>query len=212
MLFSYQKKKNSRKFELIEPQLSVLARFCVYCIISSLAKDEEKKHEQSQTNNREKKQQDSKLKRSLNENETLKDDERPPKKPKMDDSLLEILSDGTEKMDTSSNRDGEVNLLTPSSSSSKSPSKSPSSKKLSAVEIQEPLNSCLQNLFKTLHKLTFSSDLTPKVLFVRQFLIYLHRCGGDSILPVLNIFPSDLMKNLLRIPNDSTFNYDFVLR
>lgn len=204
---------NFRKFELIEPQLSVLARFCVYCIISSLAKDEEKKHEQNQTNNREKKQQDSKLKRTINENETSKDDERPQKKPKMDDSLLEILSDGTEKMETSSIRDGDVNLLSSSSSSSsKSPSKSPSSKKPSAVEIQEPLNSCLQNLFKTLHKLTFSSDLTPKVLFVRQFLIYLHRCGGESILSVLNIFPADLMKNLLKIPNDSTFNYDFVLR
>lgn len=205
VLFSSFISENSRKFELIEPQLSVLARFCVYCIISSLAKiNEEKEDEQNQA---------KKLKRSLNENETSKDEERPPKKPKMDDSLLEILSDGTEKMDASSNRDGDVNFQ---SSSTKSPTKSPSSKssakKPSTTEIPEPLNGCLQNLFKTLHKLTFSSDLTPKVLFVRQFLIYLHRCGGESILPVLNIFPSDLMKNLLKIPNDSTFNYDFVLR
>lgn len=182
-----------------------MARFCVYCIISSLAKiNEEREDEQAQA---------KKLKRSLNENEASKDDERPTKKPKMDDSLLEILSDGTEKMDTASNRDGDANLQ---SSSAKSPTKSPSSKssgkKPSTAELPEPLNGCLQNLFKTLYKLTFSSDLTPKVLFVRQFLIYLHRCGGESILPVLNIFPSDLMKNLLKIPNDSTFNYDFVLR
>lgn len=200
--------KTFRKFELIEPQLSVLARFCVYCIISSLAKiDEDKEDEQNQT---------KKLKRSFNENETSKDDERPSKKPKVDDSLLEILSDGTEKMETTSNRDGDVNVQSSSSTSTKSPTKSPSSKssskKQSTAEIPEPLNGCLQNLFKTLYKLTFSSDLTPKVLFVRQFLIYLHRCGGESILPVLNIFPSDLMKNLLKIPNDSTFNYDFVLR
>lgn len=210
MFFSLFQKKTSRKFELIEPQLSVLARFCVYCIISSLAKiEEEKEDEQNQS---------KKLKRSLNENETTsKDDERPSKKPKMDDSLLEILSDGTEKMETSSNQDANLQSSSSSSSSAKSPTKSPSSKsssakKSSTAEIPEPLNGCLQNLFKTLYKLTFSSDLTPKVLFVRQFLIYLHRCGGESILPVLNIFPSDLMKNLLKIPNDSTFNYDFVLR
>lgn len=192
--------ENFRKFELIEPQLSVLARFCVYCTISSLAK----------TSN--------KLKRSLNETETLNDDERPAKVRKVDDSLLGILSDGTEKIDSKPNGDGDAAAASSTSTtaaSTKSPSKSPSkasSKTASVVKIHEPLKSCLQDLFQTLYKLTFSSDLTPKVLFVRQFLIYLHRCGGESILPVLNIIPTGLMKNLLKISNDSTFNYDFILR
>lgn len=188
--------KNFRKFELIEPQLSVLARFCVYCIISSLANTS------------------SKQKRILSENELTNDDERPAKVRKVDDTLLDILSDGTEKMETSPNGDGDSNLLSSSLSSSKSPSKSPSKlqSKTSIVKIQEPLKSCLNDLFQTLYKLTFSSDLTPKVLFVRQFLIYLHRCGGESILPVLNTIPTGLMENLLKISKDSTFNYDFILR
>lgn len=123
------------------------------------------------------------------------DGERPAKMRKIDDSLLDILSDGQEKMDTSTNGENDTNSSTSTS-----------------IIIQEPLKSCLQDLFQTLYKLTFSSDLTPKVLFVRQFLIYLHRCGGECIMPVLNIIPSGLMKNLLKIANDTVFNYDFILR
>lgn len=164
---------NFRKFELIEPQLSVLARLCVYSIMSSLEKN-------AQT-----------TKRSLNGNDAS--DERPAKVRKMDDSLLEILSDGAEKAESVTNGDNDTNST-------------------SFVRIQEPLKSCLQDLFQTLYKLTFSSDLTPKVLFVHQFLTYLHRCGGESIMLVLNIIPSGLMKNLLKITNGTSYNYDFILR
>lgn len=166
----------SRKFELIEPQLSVLARLCVYCIVSSLQKTPKK------------------IKRSLNGNDGS-DGERPAKVRKIDDSLLDILSDGQDKMDTTTNGDNDTNSSTSTT-----------------ITIQEPLKSCLHDLFQTLYKLTFSSDLTPKVLFVRQFLIYLHRCGGECIMPILNIIPSGLMKNLLKIANDTVFNYDFILR
>lgn len=166
-----------RKFELKEPQLSILARLCVYCIVSSLEKTSKK------------------TKRSLNENDA-NDSERPAKVRRIDDSLLEMLSDGgcpADRMDTNANGDNDATAS-------------------SATKVHEPLKSCLQELFRTLYKLTFSSDLTPKVQFVHQFLTYLHRCGGDSILPVLNIIPAGLMKNLLKISNDTTFNYDFILR
>lgn len=158
-----------RKFELIEPQLSVLARLCVYCIMSSLEKNA------------------NKIKRTFNGNDAS--DERPAKIRKLDDSLLEMLSDGQ----NISNGDND----TCSTSTNK---------------IQEPLKTCLQDLFQTLYKLTFSSDLTPKVLFVHQFLTYMHRCGGESIMPVLNLIPNGLMKNLLKITNGTSFNYDFILR
>lgn len=168
--------RNFRKFELIEPQLSVLARLCVYCIISSLEKTADKSKRQS------------------NGKETI-DGERPAKIRKIDDSLLEMLTDGQEKMETVSNGDNETSTTSSST-----------------VRIQEPLKSCLRNFFQTLYKLTYSSELTPKVLFVRQFLIYLHRCGGECITPVLNIIPNGLMKNLLGIASDTAFNYDFILR
>lgn len=162
-----------RKFELIEPQLSVLARLCVYCIMTSLEKSAYK------------------IKRSFNGNDTS--DERPAKVRKLDDSLLEMLSDGQERAENVSNGDNDAS----STSSNK---------------IQEPLKTCLQDLFQTLYKLTFSSDLTSKVLFVHQFLTYMHRCGGETIMPVLNIIPNGLMKNLLKITNGTSFNYDFILR
>lgn len=164
---------NYRKFELIEPQLSVLARLCVYSIMSSLEKNKQK------------------TKRSFNGNDSS--DERPAKVRKMDDSLLDILSDGQEISENVTNGDNDTNST-------------------SSARVQEPLKSCLIDLFQTLYKLTFSSDLTPKVLFVHQFLTYLHRCGGEAILPVLNIIPSGLMKNLLKITNGTSYNYDFILR
>lgn len=133
-----------------------------------------------------------KSKRTLNGNDSC--DERPAKIRKMDDSLLEILSDGQEKAEQVTNGgDNETNSS-------------------NLMKIQEPLKSCLQDLFQTLYKLTFSSDLMPKVLFVHQFLTYLHRCGGETIMPVLNIIPSGLMKNLLKITNGTSYNYDFILR
>lgn len=163
----------SRKFELIEPQLSALARLCVYCIMSSLERSE------------------NKIKRPYNGNDAS--DDRPAKIRKIDDSLLDILTDGQDRTENISNGDNGI------SSSS-------------ATKIQEPLRSCLQNLFQTLYKLTFSSDMTPKVLFVHQFLTYLHRCGGESIMPILNLIPIGLMKNLLKITNGTSYNYDFILR
>lgn len=164
-----------RKFELIEPQLSILARLCVYSIISSLEK----------TNN--------KAKRSFAGKDA--NEHRPAKIRKVDESLLDILSDGPEKMESTSNGDCNGSTST-------------------AIKLPEPLKGCLQHLFQTLFRLTFSSDLTPKVIFVQQFLIFLHRCGGECILPILNVIPNGLMKNLLKISmvDGTTFNYDFILR
>lgn len=127
----------------------------------------------------------------MNENDLS--DERPSKVRKMDDSLLEILSDGQERAEIITNGDNDENLT-------------------SISKIQGPLKSCLQDLFQTLYKITFSSDLTPKVLFVHQFLTYLHRCGGEIIMPILNTIPSGLMRNLLKITNGTSYNYDFILR
>lgn len=164
----------NRKFKLIEPQLSVLARLCVYSIMSSLEKNA------------------TKAKRSLNGSESS-DGERPAKMRKIEDSLLDILTDGQEKSEIGSNGDNEKSAS-------------------STIKIHEPLKSCLYDLFQTLYQLTFSSEATPKVLFVHQFLTYLHRCGGEKIRPVLNLMPNGLMKNLLKITNGTSFNYDFILR
>lgn len=139
----------------------------------------------------------SKAKRPLSGGET-NDGERPAKIRKTEeDSLLEILTDGQEKADGVSNGDNDTKQSSSSSSTAK---------------IQEPLKSCLYDLFQTLYQLTFSSELTPKVLFVHQFLTYLHRCGGEKIQFILNLIPSGLMQNLLKITNGTSFNYDFILR
>lgn len=173
MLFFLQFKRN---FELIEPQLSVLARLCVYCIVSALEI------------------KPSKAKRTSNGNESNDNESRPTKVRKMNDSPFEL----------SASRNTPTNDSNTSSSTLSSSS--------TTNKIREPLRICLQNLFQTLYQLTFSNELTPKVIFVHHFLNFLHRCGGNRIKPILNLIPNNLMKNLLKIMNVNEFNYDFILK
>lgn len=153
---------------MIEPQLSYLARLCVYCIVSSLELKTNKK------------------KRSQSSSDLHDGDTRLAKVRKMDeDDTISHSQDATALPATSNG---------------------------SAVKMREPLRVCLQDLFQTLYQLTFSNEMTPKILFVHKFLTYFHQCGGKRITPVLNLIPNGLMKNLLKIINFNDCSYDFILK
>lgn len=180
LLFDVGPKDNSvfsifRKFEVIEPQLSVLARLCVYCIISSL--------EIKSTNK----------KRTLSLSDQHDREARLAKVRKIEDSPHESVIPSSQ--DTTNVSNGNNAATTPSH-----------------VKIREPLKVCLQDLFQTLYQLTFSNEMTPKILFVQQFLTFFHRCGGTRITPVLSLIPSGLMKNLLKIISSNEYTYDFILK
>lgn len=164
---------------MIEPQLSALARLCVYCIISTLGI------------------KTVKAKTLPNGSD---DNERPAKIRKIEDSPFDILaSSGQEKGQNSINGDSNATPMTTTATTTK-------------FKMREPLRICLRDLLQSLYQLTFTNELTPKVLFVHQFLTYLHRCDRNRIGPVLNLIPTGLMKNLLKVMSTNEFSYDYILR
>lgn len=163
---------------MIEPQLSALARLCVYCIISTLGI------------------KTTKTKTLLNGSD---DNERPAKIRKLEDSTFDILASDHEKGQNSLNGDNNTTPITPTATTTK-------------FKMREPLRICLRDLLQSLYQLTFTNELTPKVLFVHQFLTYLHRCDRNRIEPVLNLIPTELMKNLLKVMSTNEFSYDYILR
>lgn len=78
--------------------------------------------------------------------------------------------------------------------------------------IREPLQTCLQNLFKTFAQFTVFDDLSPRIYFIFQLLMLLQQCGKDRVAPALKLLPPGLIQNLLKVmvTNDST--YEFILR
>lgn len=163
---------------MIEPQLSALARLCVYCIISTLGI------------------KTAKAKTLLNGGD---DNERPAKIRKVEDSPFDILANGQEKGQNSLNGDNNAVIVAATATTTK-------------FKMREPLRICLRDLLQSLYQLTFTNELTPKVLFVHQFLTYLHRCDRNRIGPVLNLIPTGLIKNLLKVMSTHEFSYDYILR
>lgn len=163
---------------MIEPQLSALARLCVYCIISTLGI------------------KPAKAKTLPNGTD---DNERPAKIRKLEDSPFDILASGQEKGPNLINADNNGTPMTSATTTTK-------------FKMREPLRICLRDLLQSLYQLTFTNELTPKVVFVHQFLTYLHRCDRNRIGPVLNLIPTGLMKNLLKVMSTNEFSYDYILR
>lgn len=82
----------------------------------------------------------------------------------------------------------------------------------SSITIREPLQSCLQNLFKIFAQFLKCDELSPKINFVFEFLLILVQCGKDKIKPVLKLLPNGLVQNLLKIISTDEFTVGFIVR
>lgn len=78
--------------------------------------------------------------------------------------------------------------------------------------LREPMQSCLQNLFKTFAFIANSDDLTPKLYFIYEFLSLLVQCGKDRIKPILKLIPSGLIQSLLKVMSTDEITVGLVLR
>lgn len=169
-----------RKFELIEPQSTSLARLCVYCIISAL---------ELCLNSTTKKR---KLSNASDSNDFAG---RIAKMRKLnpDESSNSSLTDYPMQDDFSSTMAG---IFT----------------EQSQPVIREPLQTCLQNLFKMFAQFTVIDDLSPRICFIYQFLAMLQQCGKDRIAPALKLLPNGLIQNLLKVMATNDLAYDFILK
>lgn len=82
----------------------------------------------------------------------------------------------------------------------------------SSPVIREPLQTCLQNLFKMFAQFTVADNLTPRIYFIFQFLTLLQQCGKDRVKPALKLLPNGLIQNLLKVMITNDFTYDFILK
>lgn len=82
----------------------------------------------------------------------------------------------------------------------------------SPTTVREPLQSCLQNLFKIFAQFLKCDELSPKINFIFEFLLLLVQCGKDKIKPVLKLLPNGLVQNLLKIITTDEFTVGFILR
>lgn len=82
----------------------------------------------------------------------------------------------------------------------------------SPITVREPLQSCLQNLFKIFAQFLKCDELSPKINFIFEFLLLLVQCGKEKIKPVLKLLPNGLVQNMLKIITTDEFTVGFILR
>uniref|UniRef100_A0A453YNN8 Mediator of RNA polymerase II transcription subunit 24 n=1 Tax=Anopheles funestus TaxID=62324 RepID=A0A453YNN8_ANOFN len=82
----------------------------------------------------------------------------------------------------------------------------------SVPSLKEPLQGCLQTLFRTLTQYITTDELSPKVYFVFQFLSLLVESGRERIMCVLKLIPNGLVQNLLKINATDEMTVGLILR
>ncbi|XP_058460043.1 mediator of RNA polymerase II transcription subunit 24 [Malaya genurostris] len=78
--------------------------------------------------------------------------------------------------------------------------------------LKEPLQGCLQALFKTFSQYIVSDELSPKIFFMFQFLSLMVEIGKDRIKPVLKLIPNGLIQNMQKINATDDMTVGFILR
>uniref|UniRef100_A0A182QMT0 Mediator of RNA polymerase II transcription subunit 24 n=1 Tax=Anopheles farauti TaxID=69004 RepID=A0A182QMT0_9DIPT len=78
--------------------------------------------------------------------------------------------------------------------------------------LKEPLQACLQTLFRTFTQYITTDELSPKVHFIFQFLSLLVESGRDRIMCVLKLVPNGLVQNLLKINATDEMMEGLILR
>ena len=78
--------------------------------------------------------------------------------------------------------------------------------------LKEPLQYCLQTLFRTFSQYIISDELSPKIYFMFQFFSLLVQIGKDRVKPVLKIIPNGLISNLIKINAIGDMSIGIILR
>ncbi|ETN64864.1 thyroid hormone receptor-associated protein complex 100 kDa component [Anopheles darlingi] len=170
--------------EIVDPQSRVLAKLCVYCIIVTM--------ENSLTTTKKRARQpggpaDAEDLDTLCSNAKLR-------KIELDGMGVGCASDTvTAEFSLDSALDGNGWEVT-------------------TVSLKEPLQGCLQTLFRTFTQYITTNELSPKVYFVFQFLSLLVEIGRDRIMCVLKLIPNGLIQNLLKINATDEVTVGLILR
>ncbi|XP_017011889.2 mediator of RNA polymerase II transcription subunit 24 [Drosophila takahashii] len=162
--------------DINEPQSLVLARLCVYCIISCL---EARKGNASSALTAMKKRS-----RSHDEEELAANAAK----------VRKVIGDGSDNSsdftDTSAAGGGFGGLLG---------STSATELRTTPLTLKEPLQTSVQHIFGVFVQFVSGDELSPKAVFVYQFISLLVECGGERVAPVLRLLPTSLVQQLLKV-------------
>ncbi|XP_017129534.1 mediator of RNA polymerase II transcription subunit 24 [Drosophila elegans] len=67
------------------------------------------------------------------------------------------------------------------------------------ITLREPLQRSVQHIFGVFLQFVSGDELSPKAVFVYQFISLLVECGGERVAPVLRLLPASLVQQLLKV-------------
>lgn len=161
--------------DINEPQSLVLARLCVYCIISCLETRSSANAAAAALKKRSRSHDEDELQGVANAAKVRK-----------------VIGDGSNE-NSNDFADGSgtnvaAMLSTPSAELRATP-----------LNLKEPLQSSVKHIFRVFLQFVSGDELSPKAVFVYQFISLLVECGGERVTPVLRLLPANLMQQLLKV-------------
>ncbi|XP_030386391.1 mediator of RNA polymerase II transcription subunit 24 [Scaptodrosophila lebanonensis] len=157
--------------DINEPQSLLLARLCVYCIISCLEtrsavsgaalKKRSRSHDEDDLSNT------AKVRKVIGEGSDNSSD----------------FTEGSVGVSTlmGNNNTGNADIRT------------------APLTLKEPLQSSIEHIFRVFLQFVSGDELLPKTTFVYQFISLLVECGEERVVSVLRLLPPNLMQNLLKV-------------
>ncbi|XP_039229420.1 mediator of RNA polymerase II transcription subunit 24 [Drosophila yakuba] len=161
--------------DINEPQSLVLARLCVYCIISCL---ESRKGNSSSALMAMKKRS-----RSHDEEELAANAAK----------VRKVIGDGSD------NSSDFTDTTTGAGLAALLGSTATSELRTTPLTLREPLQTSVQHIFGVFLQFVNGDELSPKAVFVYQFISLLVECGGERVAPVLRLLPNGLVQQLLKV-------------
>ncbi|KAH8305065.1 hypothetical protein KR059_004448 [Drosophila kikkawai] len=168
--------------DINEPQSLVLARLCVYCIISCL---------ESRSGN-----SSAALTAMKKRSRSHDEEELTPNAAKVRKVIGEGSDNSSEFTDTTGAAGGTGlggNLLGTAAAAFTAEVRA------TPLTLKEPLQTSVQHIFGVFLQFVSGDELSPKAVFVYQFISLLVECGGERVAPVLRLLPSNLVQQLLKV-------------
>lgn len=168
--------------DINEPQSLVLARLCVYCIISCL----ESRSPATAAIVK-------KRSRSHDEDDLQSAVANVAKARKVIGDGSDNSNDFTDATNTASVGTGTTNVASLLSTTNSTELRT------TPLNLKEPLQSSVKHIFRVFLQFVSGDELSPKAVFVYQFISLLVECGGERVAPVLRLLPTNLMQQLLKV-------------
>ncbi|KAH8260610.1 hypothetical protein KR038_008678 [Drosophila bunnanda] len=167
--------------DINEPQSLVLARLCVYCIISCL----ESRNANSS----------SALTAMKKRSRSHDEEELTPNAAK----VRKVIGEGSDNSSDFTDPAATVGGASLGGTQLGTAAAFTAEVRATPLTLREPLQTSVQHIFGVFVQFVSGDELSPKAVFVYQFISLLVECGGERVAPVLRLLPSNLVQQLLKV-------------